>query len=976
MIPLSFAQRRWWFLDGFEGPSATCAVPVRLDLAGRLDVPALRAALHDVVVRHESLRTLIVRDDDGVPHQDVLAADRVVLDVPVVEVAEPDLEAALRSAAEQGPDIAAHLPLRATLLRVRPDLHVLVLSIHHIAFDGESMTPLARDLAAAYTARVRAEAPNRPEPSVRYVDYTLWQRELLGDASDPTALLSKQTEYWRRELAGLSQPTRLPLDRPRPPKPGHRGDVADGSLDRAELAAVRALARAHGVTVPIVMQAGVVALLRHLASGTDIAIGSTITGRTDEQLDEAIGAFTNTWVLRADLSGDPSFGDLLESVRDKALGAYDNRDASFEHLLVELVDSERPTAYHPLFQVMFTWRDDFAIDIELPDLTARMEVLDNRTARFDLEFTLFPDPETGGLRCRLGYATDLFDPATAAGIVARYLRLVRQLTKDSDLPVAQADILTAVERDLLLARFAGTTSAAPALTVPGLVDAQADTDPDVVAVISEGVSLTYGELRSRANRVANALAGRGIGPEDLVGIALPRTAELVVGMLGILKSGAAYVPFDPQYPSRRSGAVLTDARPRLVLTDRATASVLPADVPVMLLDRDVDAADDRTIDAAAPDNAAYVMFTSGSTGPPKGVVITHAGVVNGVRGLADVIGMRAGSRVLAATSVDFDVSVFEIITPLSVGGCVEIVRDGLVIAERGGWSGDVVSIVPSVLAEVLDRLPDGIDAPTIVSAGEALPTSLVHRVRAVAPRVRVINAYGQTESFYATTFTAVGEPAERPAVPIGSPLANMRCYVLGPGLRPVPSGVVGELYVAGLVGRGYHGRRGPTASRFVADPFGPAGARMYRTGDLVRAGHDGVHEYVGRDDAQVKIRGVRIETGEVEAALTTHPGVAQAVVTAHDGESGRRLVGYVVPVAAGDPGFGDTEGIRDPSVDSTASLSASDLLRFTAEWLPEFMVPSDFVLLNRLPLAPNGKLDRAALPEPEFDCARTAGGSR
>ncbi|MYS81902.1 non-ribosomal peptide synthetase [Embleya scabrispora] len=975
MIPLSFAQRRWWFVDGFEDPSATCAVPLRLDLAGRLDVPALRAALHDVVVRHESLRTRIVRDHDGVPYQEVLAVDRAVVDLPVVEVAEPDLEAALRSAAERGPDIAVHLPLRATLLRVRSDLHVLVLSIHHIAFDGESMAPLARDLAAAYTARVRAEAPNRPELSVRYVDYTLWQRELLGDESDPAALLSKQAEYWRRELAGISQPTRLPLDRPRPPIPSHRGDVVDGSLNRTELAAVQALARAHGVTVPMVMQAGVVALLRHLAADTDIAIGSTITGRTDDQLDDLVGTFANTWVLRADLSGDPSFGDLLESVRDKALGAYDNRDAPFERL-VELVESERPTAYHPLFQVMFTWKDDFAIDIELPDLTARLEVLDTRTARFDLEFTLFPEPETGGLRCRLGYATDLFDRATAADIVARYLRLVRQLTEDPDLPVALADILTAAERDPLLARFAGTTSAVPALTVPGLVDAQADTDPHAVAVISAGGSLTYGELRSRANRVANALAGRGIGPEDLVGIALPRTAELVVGMLGILKSGAAYVPFDPQYPSRRLGAVLTDARPRLVLTDRATASVLPADVPVLLLDRDVDTADDRAIDAAGPDNAAYVMFTSGSTGPPKGVVITHAGVVNGVRGLADVIGVRAGSRVLAATSVDFDVSVFEIITPLSVGGCVEIVRDGLVIAERGGWSGDVVSIVPSVLAEVLDRLPDGIDAPTIVSAGEALPTSLVHRLRAVAPRARVINAYGQTESFYATTFTAFGEPDERPAVPIGSPLGNMRCYVLGPGLRPVPSGIVGELYVAGLIGRGYHGRRGLTASRFVADPFGPAGARMYRTGDLVRAGHDGVHEYVGRDDAQVKIRGVRIETGEVEAALTTHPKVAQAVVTAHDGESGRRLVGYVVPVAAGDPGFGDTDGPGDPNVDSTATLSASDLLRFTAEWLPEFMVPSDFVLLNRLPLAPNGKLDRAALPEPEFDCAHIAGGSR
>ncbi|RNF77729.1 non-ribosomal peptide synthetase [Streptomyces botrytidirepellens] len=978
MIPLSFAQRRLWFVDTFEGPSATYNVPFRLNLAGRLDAPALRAALHDVVARHESLRTLIVTDDAGVPCQEVLPVDRAVVDLPVVDVAEPDLEAAVSSAAEQELDIAVDLPLRATLFRVRSDLHVLVLLIHHIASDGESMAPLARDLAAAYTARVRTEAPDWPELPVQYVDYTLWQREMLGDETDPDSLLSRQAEYWRQELAGIPQPTRLPLDQPRPPVPSHRGDLVDGSLSRTELAAVEALARAHGVTLPMVMQAGLVALLQHLGAGTDVAIGSTIAGRTDDQLADLVGFFVNTWVLRADLSGGPSFGQLLELVKDKALSAYDNQDAPFERL-VELVDPERSTAYHPLFQVMFTWEDDFKIDIELPDLTARLEVLETRTAKFDLEFNLFPDPETGGLRCYLEYATDLFDRATAAGIVTRYLRLVQQLTQDPDLPVALADTLTAAERGRLLERFAGTTSPVPALTVPGLVDAQADADPHAVAVISEGVSLTYGELRTRANQVANALAGRGIGPEDLVGIALPRTADLVVGMLGILKSGAAYVPIDPQYPSRRLGAVLAEARPRLVLTDSATASVLPAaDVSVMLLDRDVDTADDGPIDSAGPDNAAYVMFTSGSTGAPKGVVITHAGVINGVRGLADVIGVRTGSRVLAATSVNFDVSVFEIITPLSVGGCVEIVRDGLVIGERGGWSGDVISTVPSVLAEVLDQVTDGIDAATIVLAGEALPTSLVRRVRAAAPGARVVNAYGQTESFYATTFTATGEPGERPAVPIGSPLGNMRCYVLGPGLRPVPPGVVGELYVAGLIGRGYHGRGGLTASRFVADPFGPAGARMYRTGDLVRAGHDGVHEYVGRDDAQVKIRGVRIETGEVEATLTTHPGVAQAVVTPYEGESGKHLVGYVVPVAAGDQGFGDVDSLGDLNVDLTATLSARDLRRFAAERLPEFMVPSVFVLLNRLPLAPNGKLDRAALPEPEFGtgeyrAARTPG---
>nr|WP_246259257.1 non-ribosomal peptide synthetase [Streptomyces typhae] len=962
---MSFAQRRLWFVDKFEGPSATYNVPFRLNLQGRLDVAALHAALQDVVARHESLRTLIVTDEDGVPCQDVLPPGRAVVDMPVTDVAEADLRAAVESAAGQAMDIAVDLPLRATLFRVRPDLHVLVLLMHHIASDGESMAPLARDLATAYTARVRAEAPDWPELPVQYVDYTLWQRQTLGDESDPDSLLSKQAGYWSRELAGVPQPIRLPLDRPRPPAPSHRGDVVGAVLSRGDLAAVEALAQAHWVTVPMVMQAGLLALLQHLGAGTDVAIGSTIAGRTDHNLRDLVGFFVNSWVLRADLSGVPSFDRLLTLVKDKALSAYDNEDAPFERL-VELINPERSTAYHPLFQVMFTWEDDFRIDLELPDLTARLEVLDTRTAKFDLEFNLFPDPDTGGLRCYLEYATDLFDRTTATGILERYLRLVGQLAREPQLPPARADILTATERDLVLERFAGSTPAVPALTVAGLVDARADADPHAVAVVSEGVSLTYGELRTRADQVAHALAGRGVGPEDLVGLALPRTAELVVGMLGILKSGAAYVPVDPRYPSRRLGSVLADARPRLVLTDSATAPSIPAtDVPLLLLDQDVRTAQDGPYDAAAPDNAAYVMFTSGSTGTPKGVVITHAGVVNGVRRLAEVVGIRAGSRVLAATSVNFDVSVFEIITPLSVGGCVEIVRDGLVLAERGGWSGDVVSTVPSVLAEVLDQVGDGLDASAVVLAGEPLPDSLVRRIRSAAPGARVINAYGQTESFYATTCTAADGPDARPAVPIGTPLGNMRCYVLGPGLRPVPPGVVGELYVAGLVGRGYHGHGALTADRFVADPFGPPGARMYRTGDLVRSGHDGVHEYVGRDDAQVKIRGVRIETGEVEAVLTAHPGVAQAVVTPRTSGAGKHLVGYVVPVAAGDQGFGDVDSLGDLNVDLTATLSARDLRRFAAERLPEYMVPSVFVLLNRLPLAPNGKLDRAALPEPE-----------
>ncbi|WP_409180685.1 amino acid adenylation domain-containing protein [Amycolatopsis sp. VS8301801F10] len=971
MIPLSSAQRRLWFIDRLEGPSATYNVPFRIRFDGGLDVEALRSALNDVVARHESLRTLVTLDDDGVPWQRVLPAEEAEADLPVVEITGGELDAAVAEAARQVLDVEAGIPVRATLFRCGPERHVLLLLIHHIASDGESLAPLSRDLSTAYTARARGAAPGWAELPVQYADYTLWQRELLGDEADPDSVFSTQSRYWQAELAGLPQPIRLPLDRPRPASASHRGDVISARLEPELVAAIGALAREHGCTPPMLLQAALAVLLQHLGAGSDVAVGSTIAGRTDDQLGDLIGFFVNSWVLRVDLSGSPSFGEVLARVKEKALGAYDNQDIPFERL-VELVNPVRSTAWHPLFQVMFTWGDDLGLDLDLPSLAARIDALPTPTAKFDLEVNFFSDPDGHGLLCALQYATDLFDRATAARVIERYLRVIRQLIDAPDLSVALADPLTEQERAGLLEAARGAVSELPRKYVPAIVDEQARAHPDRVAVLCDGLSLTYAELCWRADRVASALARRGAGPEMLVGLALPRTADLVVGLLGILKCGAAYLPVDPRYPSARLDAVLAEARPAAILADRSTASALPTtESPIVLIDEDIDFDGDESgaagpaVRGARPDNIAYVMYTSGSTGKPKGVAITHAGVVNGVRALADAMGIESRSSILAATSIGFDVSVFEIVTPLLAGGSVEIVRDGLVIGERGGWSGGVVSTVPSVFAGVLDGIASELKADTVVFAGEVLPMSLARRVRAALPGVRVINAYGQTESFYATAFQLPAELSDGASAPIGSPLANMRCYVLGPGLQPVPAGVVGELYVAGAVGRGYHGRSELTAARFVADPFGPPGARMYRTGDLVRSGRDGVLEYVGRDDAQVKVRGVRVETGEVEAALAAFPGVRQAVVVASGEGPGRRLVGYVVPNGA-EQGAGDVDSLGDLTVDLTALLSARDLRRFVAGRLPEFMVPSAFVVLDRVPLMSNGKLDRAALPEPEF----------
>ncbi|MFE0424438.1 amino acid adenylation domain-containing protein [Streptomyces sp. NPDC058953] len=539
------------------------------------------------------------------------------------------------------------------------------------------------------------------------------------------------------------------------------------------------------------------------------------------------------------------------------------------------------------------------------------------------------------------------------------------------------DLLPPAERHRLLVRLNDTAAPTPDTTVDGLVEAQAARTPDAIALVAGAETVTYRELDARADRLARALTGLGVGPESLVAVSLPRTAELVVALLAVVKAGGAYLPVDPGYPGHRTADVLAEARPCLVLTDSATARLLPEhDAPDVHLDTLGPAGDTGGPRRPPhPGQLAYVMYTSGSTGRPKGVAITHANVVNGVLRLASRLDMAPGDRLLAGTSVNFDVSVFEIFTTLATGGTVELVQDVLVLGGRQGWSGDVISTVPSAFAELVDDISDRTRVGTVVFAGEALPPALVERVRAAFPGVRIVNAYGQSESFYATTHTVDGEPRDRPGgVPVGTPLGNMRTYVLGPGLVPVPPGAVGELYVGGNVGRGYQDRSAPTAERFVADPFGPAGARMYRTGDLARVNADGELEYTGRGDAQIKIRGFRVEPAEVEAALTAHPGIARAAViarTAPGDGTGTRLIAYAVPA---DPATGTeetgtetrTETRTGPETGTAAGAGPAELRAFVAARLPDFMVPSAVVLLDRLPLAPNGKLDRAALPEPEY----------
>ncbi|MGV9315007.1 amino acid adenylation domain-containing protein [Streptomyces sp. NPDC003691] len=974
MIPLSFAQRRLWFVDRFEGPSPTYNAAFALRLTGELDVGAMESALRDIVDRHECLRTVIVEDGGGVPHQRVLPAGRNPARLPVADLAPEERAAALDRAATDPFDLAADIPLRAGLLRCGPHDHTLVLVVHHIAMDGESLGVLLRDLATAYAARGAGEAPGWEPLPVQYADYTLWQQDVLGDEADPESPAARQLAYWQEALADLAQPLALPVDRPRPRTASHRGGLVGLSLEPGLLRAVEKTAADHDTTVSMIMHSALAVLLHHLGSGDDIPLGAPIAGRTDEALRDLVGFFANTWVLRVDLSGNPPFRELLRRVRDRALAAYDNQDIPFERL-VERLNPDRSTACHPFFQVMLAWQEPLGSP-ELAGLGVEAEELKTGTAKFDLFFNMVPDG-SGGAGGYVEYATDLFDRETAENLASRFVRVLGRLVADPDRRIGTLDVLGTGERDLLLHRFNDTAGPVPGETVPELFENQAARTPDAPAVRCDGRTLTYRELDDRANTVARELIRLGAGPDDLVALALPRTEELVAGLIGILKSGAGYLPVDPRYLGGRAERVLSGARPRFTVTDSATRRELPAgDTTVVDLTRLGEQPPGRGApgdpDRRAPlhpENLAYVMYTSGSTGEPKGAAITHRGVVNGVRELARLFDTPPGWRMLAGTSVNFDVSVFELLTALSTGGTAEVVPNALTVAERGSWDGQVISGVPAVLGELAGHRLKVPGVRTVVFAGDVLPAALVRQVREALPGVRVVNGYGQSESFYATAFALAADeewPDDAAVAPIGTPLGNMRAYVLGPGLAPVPQGVVGELYVAGLcLGRGYHGRPAATAERYVADPFGPAGRRMYRTGDLARWNARGQLECVGRDDGQVKVRGFRIETAEVEAVLAAHPGISEVVVAGREIPSGgRRLVAYVVHTGEGAVGDDGAGGIGDVDVQSGAS--AAELRKFAAARLPDYMVPSAFVVLGRLPLGPTGKLDRRALPEPEF----------
>jgi len=966
-LPLSFAQERLWFVDRLEPGSPTYNMPAVVRLHGALDVAALERALDALARRHESLRT-VFPTVDGAPVQRVLPAAQLPFSIEdLAPLAEAEREeTVVRRATEwawRPFDLQAGPLFRAGLLRIADDDHVMMIAMHHIVSDGWSMGVFFRELAESYGAFLDGKEAALPALPVRYADYAVWQREWLsGDALDA------QLGYWRDRLGGAPAVLDLPLDRPRPAARGYRGGVHHFALPAERIEAVSALARREGATLFMALLAAFDLLLARYSGQEDIVVGTPIAGRTRRELEGLVGLFLNTLALRVDVSGDPTFRALLGRVRETTLGAYAHQEIPFERLVEEL-RPERSLAHAPLFQVMFVLQNTpDGIGPGLPGLTLAGVGRTEEVARFDLVLNL-AETGDGAVHGALSYAADLFEPETAARMVEHFTTLLDAAAAAPDQPLSTLEMLSAEERRLLAAPPAATF--ATAATLHARFAEQAARAPGAIAVTFGDEAVTYSELERRSGRLASHLRAAGVGAGDRVGLCLERSAATVVGILGILRAGAAYLPLDPAYPEERIAYMVGDAGARVVVTTSDLAErVPPGDARLILLDRDaaeIDAAPDAPPAVVAlPESVAYVIYTSGSTGRPKGVEVTHANVLRLFAATDEWFGFSDDDVWTLFHSYAFDFSVWEIWGALLYGGRLVVVPFltsrspddflALLAAERVTVLNQTPSAFRQLIhaddqAEAAGRSP-ALALRHVVFGGEALDPATLRSwtERRGESTPLLVNMYGITETTVHVTYRVVTRAdVERGSTsPVGVPIPDLAVHLLDPRGRSVPVGVPGEMYVAGAgVARGYLGRAALTAERFVPDPFsGVPGARLYRSGDLARRVADGSLEYLGRIDLQVKVRGFRIELGEIEGVLLEHPSVREAVVLARgSGAEERRLVAYFVP--------------------SGPAASTAELRAHLAERLPDHMVPAAFMALDRFPLTGNGKTDRAALPDPE-----------
>ncbi|MEV0252353.1 amino acid adenylation domain-containing protein [Nocardia sp. NPDC050712] len=955
-IPLSLAQQRMWFLNQFNPDSAVYNVPGAVRLTGDLDVPALRAALGDVIARHEALRT-VYPDTDGTAHQVILPAEQATLELTPEPVAASALRARIVELVSAGFDVTTQVPLRAGLLRVTdaPDEFVLVVVAHHISADGWSMGPFIRDVVLAYAARSAGAAPGWAPLPVQYADYALWQREVLGSESDPGSLISAQAGYWRTALAGLPDQLNLPVDRPRPRLQSFAGGQVPFTVDAALRDRLDELARAHNATTFMVLHAALALLLARLSGTGDIAIGTPVAGRGAAELDDVVGMFVNTLVLRTEVRGELGFDALLAQAKATDLRAFAHADIPFERL-VEVLAPERSTARNPFFQVSLSLQNLPQDSFELPGLRVGAVDFEVDISKFDLSLTIReagPNTADIGMLAEFTYARDLFDEPTVQDFARRFVRLLEAVVAEPGTAVGDLPLLDAAEQAALTRVSVEQTGGLfPELLARGL-----ESGPDRAAVRYAGRTITYGELDAESNRLARVLAAHGVGPEKTVALAVPRSYELVVAVLAVAKAGGAHVPIDPAHPADRVRYQLADSGAVLGLSLTEPGIEVPQGLSWLRLDdpefarlcAGQSAAPLTDRDRIAPlraEHPAYVIYTSGSTGRPKGVIVTHAGLGNLLAHATERYRLTAGHRVLHVRNPIADPSVLEwlsafangatlVIAPAAVLGGVELSE--LMRAERVTHA----IIPPGVLATME---PAGLgDLEVIHAGGDVTTPDLLARWQ---PGRTYLNAYGPTESTIVATYA---ELAAGERITIGRPVPGTSAFVLDARLHPVLPGVAGELYLSGpALARGYLNRTDLTAERFVANPWAGPGSRMYRTGDLVRWNSAGDLEYLGRTDFQVKVRGFRVELGEIDVVLRGHPDVDFAVTLGRTGPAGHQmLVGYVRPVGG-------------------RALDPVQITAFAAERLPAHMVPAAVVVLDEIPLTAAGKLDRRALPAPQL----------
>jgi amino acid adenylation domain-containing protein len=966
-LPLSFAQQRLWFIDQLDPGNSVYNFPVAVRLKGSLNLAALEQSLNEIVRRHEALRTTFSMVD-GQPSQ--VIASRLNITLPIVDLTKlPEVEReneVQRLVVEESRrpfDLARGPLLRARVLQLAEDEQVGLLTMHHIVSDGWSAGILIREMALLYQAYCAGNPSPLPELPIQYADFAYWQREWLQGA-----VLQRQIDYWKKQLEGAPPLLELPEDHPRPAVQTFRGGHQSLLLPRAIGSALKALSRDEAATLFMTLLAAFKVLLNCYTRQDDLVVGTPVANRNRLEIEGLIGFFVNALVLRTDLSGDPTFRELVRRVRKVCVDAYVHQDLPFERLVEEL-HIERDLSRNPLFQVMFVLQNAPLHAVELPGLSLNPVIADGGTTHFDLTLHIVDTDQ--GLLATAAYNTDLFDADTITRMLAHFQTLLEAIVKDPERHLSDLSLLTDTQRQQVLLGSndirCGYTSD---LAIHQLFEAQVERTPDAIAIVFEDEQLTYRELNDRANRLAHSLLRLNVGPEVPVGVCLERSKEVVISLLGILKAGGVYLPLDPAYPKQRIGFMLEDSKAPVIVTQERLIQGLPEHrARVLCLDSDWEAigreSGENPICSSQPENLAYIIYTSGSTGRPKGVLVSHGSIAEHCRDAERYYQLQPTDRVLQFSSMSFDLSLEQILPTLIVGARLVVVgrevwRAGEFHSKAAEFGLTVVDLPTGYWQELVQEWAAGPEPALnaqyrlfLVGGDTMLPEVLNLWQQTSLGSVRLINAYGPTEAtITATAFEAKSRPGNsaRPhRVPIGRPLANREIYILDRHCNPVPIGVPGELHIGGRsLARGYLNQPELTADRFIPDPFSnTAGARMYKTGDLARHLPDGNIEYIGRTDHQVKIRGFRIELGEIEAALAQHPAVRQAIVSTHqEVPAEKRLIAYVV---------GDREH----------APTANDLRSFLKDKVPEYMVPSVFILLDCLPTMPNGKIDRNALPKPD-----------